>query len=396
MEFSTALKDYPEIRLQRGRDRRLLYGHKWVFSNEIDGPVKDFAPGSWVRVVSSKGAYLGLGYINPRSLIAVRIICPAGTRPSRDYFRRLIIDADARRKEIFPGCDCYRLFFSESDGLPGFIVDRYGDVLVAQVNTYGVSVMQDMLVEFLVDIFSPEAVVYRNDSAARVLEELPLEKGIAYGNLPDEHTVVLDGLVFLVDTLEGQKTGMYLDQRENRKILKHFVDGKRVLDLFCYDGAWSLYAARFGAKLVVGVDQSSKALDRARWNARKNGFQNICTFVEADVFDFLKANREKFDVIVCDPPAFVKNKKSLPQAVKGYTDLNRRAMLALATHGVLITCSCSYHLTEQMFHEVLMNASLASGRKFVVLETRGQSPDHPVLLPMPETRYLKCFVMKNV
>ncbi len=394
MELFRALKEYPEVRLDKGRGKRLLYGYRWVFSNEISSSIREFEPGSWVRVISAKGTYLGLGYINPHSLIAIRIMCPPGSKPSIVYFRELFEKAYRMRKRLFPNSGCYRLFFSEADGLPGFVVDRYKDVFVYQANTVGVDKMETMLVDLLKETFKPQAIVYRNDSSVRLLEQLPLDKGIAYGEIPDDRWINIDGVWHNVDYLDGQKTGFYLDQRENRKVLKKFVQGKRVLDLFCYDGSWSIHAALYGAKEVIAVDQSAKAIYRAEMNADRNGVKDRCTFVKADVFDFLRDNRESFDVIISDPPAFVKNKKSLPGAIKGYTDLNRRSMLALNNEGILITCSCSHHLTDNLFQEVLIKASLASGRRFGILEIRGQSPDHPVLLAMPETKYLKCYVLQ--
>lgn len=397
VRFPSKLENYPVVRLEKTREKRLLYGYRWVFSNEIVDPIREFEPGSWVRVVSHKGDHLGLGYINPHSLIAVRIVCPPGTKPSRLYFRRLLEKAAELRKRLYPNSDCYRLFYSESDGLPGLIVDRYGDVLVYQITTLGASKLEGLIRELLIELFHPVAIVARNDSSSRLLEQLPLEKGVVWGELPAELWVQLDELFFLVDPVNGQKTGHYLDQRENRKVLNRFSSGKRLLDLFCYDGAWGLFGVLYGASEVVFVDQSQAALDRARTNAERNGFSSRCTFIEADVFDFLKAGDKKdFDVVISDPPAFVKNKKSLPQAVKGYTDLNRRALLTLRYDGVLVSCSCSHHVSSELFEEILRKAALASGKDLIILEARGQSPDHPVLLSMPETKYLKCYVTKVI
>ncbi len=396
IKFSSNLEDYPPVRLEKGREKRLLYGYRWVFSNEILDDINTHEPGSWVRVCSSTGTYLGLGYINPNSLIAVRIVCYPGTKPSRAFFKQVIEKAFIRRQKLYPTSNVYRLFFSEADGIPGLIVDRYGDVLVYQITTKGASLLEEMIREILVEIFNPQAIVCRNDSPTRIIEGLPIEKGVVFGKLPEELWIELDGLFFLVDPLEGQKTGFYLDQRENRKAVKSFAHNSRMVDLFCYDGVWGLYGAFYGAKEVVLVDQSFSALERARINAERNGFLSKVHFVEADVFDFLKSDKTTFDLIVSDPPAFVKNKKALPQAIKGYTDLNRRCLLKLESGGVLISCSCSQHISEETFHKILLKASLASGRKLIVLEVRGQAPDHPILLSMPETRYLKCFVTQVI
>lgn len=393
--FPSRLEEYPVVKLEKGREKRLLYGYRWVFSNEISNFPGEFEPGSWVRVTSHKGDHLGLGYINPHSLIAVRIVCPPGTKPSRLYFKKLLEQAFEMRCKLYPDSTCYRLFYGESDGFPGLIVDRYGDVLVYQITTLGASRLESFIIDLLVELFNPVAIVARNDTQARIIEGLPLEKSVIWGELPGELWIKLDELFLTVDPLNGQKTGHYLDQRENRKVLKRFALQASILDLFCYDGAWGLFGALYGAKEVVFVDQSPTALDRAKANAFRNGLSSRCTFVEADVFEFLKSSdRKDFDIIVSDPPAFVKNKKTLPQAVKGYTDLNRRALLTIREGGIFISCSCSHHVSTELFEEILKKAALASGKKLLILESRGQSPDHPVLLAMPETRYLKCYVTR--
>lgn len=384
------------LHLQPGRERRILKGHRWIFSNEIAEKISEYEPGSLVEVFSSKGASLGIGYVNPRSLISVRLVCPFGREPSRAYFRDLIKDADAlRRNLLYPGSRCYRAVYGESDGLPGLVVDRYEAVLVTQVSTLGMASMEAMLRELLIEIFEPRALVFRNDTQTRRVEGLPFEKGIAYGDLPDPFTVTIDGIEYSLDPLRGQKTGFYLDQRDNRTALGRWVQGKRVLDLFCYNGAWSMTAALGGAAEVTGVDESSDAVAQARHNARINGILSRCEFVEEEVFTYLKGvPRGAFELVVVDPPAFAKTKSSLQEARKGYTDLNRRAMLALAPGGILVSSTCSYHVTHDVFEEILMQASLASGRRIKLLEARGQAMDHPILLAMPETRYLKCYILQ--
>ena len=376
-----------------GCERRLLKGHKWIFSNEIAGSLSELQPG-WVKVVSSKGAALGIGYINPHALIAVRLVCRPGQEPTADFFRKLLIDAAQRRAHLYPGSDAIRLVFGESDGLPGLVVDRYGDVLVYQVTTLGMSLIESQVLELLLDLFDPRAIVFRNDVQIRSLEGLPLEKGVAYGELPDPLLVRMHGLTFCVEALEGQKTGVFLDQRDNREAIRRWVIGKTVLDLFCYDGAWSMVAASSGATEVVGVDQSVKAIARAGENARRNDLGN-CRCVASDAIDFLKAlDKTDYDVIILDPPAFAKTKRALPEAIKGYIDVNRRALLALRPGGILVSCSCSYNLSEEDFRQTILKASQASGRGLRFLEARGQAFDHPSLLAMPETRYLKCLILQ--
>ncbi len=381
------------VRLLPGCERRLLKGHKWIFSNEIAGALNELQPG-WVKVVSSKGAALGIGYINPHALIAIRLVCRPGQEPTADFFRKLLSDAAQRRAHLYPGSDAIRLVFGESDGLPGLVVDRYGDVLVYQVTTLGMSLIESQILELLLDLFDPRAIVFRNDVQIRSLEGLPLEKGVAYGAPPDPLLVRMHGLTFSVEALEGQKTGLFLDQRDNREAIRRWVIGKTVLDLFCYDGAWSMVAASSGATEVVGVDQSVKAIARAGENARRNDLGN-CRFVASDAIDFLKAlDKTDYDVIILDPPAFAKTKRALPEAIKGYIDVNRRALLALRPGGILVSCSCSYNLSEEDFRQAILKASQASGRGLRFLEARGQALDHPCLLAMPETRYLKCLILQ--
>jgi len=348
-----------------------------------------------VDVLTAKGLSLGIGYINPASLIAVRLVCPPGKKPDEIFFRQALLDAAGFRQSIYPDAESCRLVFGESDGLPGLVVDRYGDVLVYQAGTVGMAGMEELIRQLLIELFRPAALVFRNDSPSRALEGLPLERGMAYGSLPGDIPVRIYGIKYLVDVLNGQKTGMFLDQRDNRNAARHWIKGKRVLDLFCYNGAWALSAIAGGAEEAIGVDQSSAAIDQARRNAEVNGFTDKATFIAADVFDYLKRTpRASFDVVVLDPPAFAKTRPALPEARKGYTDLNRRALLALKPGGILITCSCSYHMSEELFRETLILAGQASGKRLRLLQVRGQALDHPALLAMPETKYLKCFIVQ--
>jgi 23S rRNA (cytosine1962-C5)-methyltransferase len=385
------------LSLHPGKAKRLLQGHRWIFSNEIASPLSEFEPGSWVDVYSSDGVALGSGYVNPRSLIAVRIVCPPAQEPTREFITDAIRKADVRRERIYSGSSCYRMVYAESDGLPGLVVDRYGDVLVYQISTLGMARLEPMIREILLEELKPRALVFRNDLGVRTLEGLPLEKGIARGEVPEDFSVNLDGLILRVDPLEGQKTGLYLDQRDNRSSLARWAKGKRVLDLFCYNGAWGMAAASFGAVRVTGVDQSAQAVAQASLNARANKLDRRCEFVSEDAFRFLKTvPKGEFDLMILDPPAFAKTKSALADARKGYADLNRRALLALSSGGLLITCSCSYHMQEEMFHEALLRAAQASGRKLRLLDVRGQAADHPALLAMPETRYLKCLILEVI
>ena len=383
------------VHLLPGCERRLLKGHRWIFSNEIAGGLKELTPG-WVKVVSAKGALLGIGYLNPHTLIAVRLVCRPGETPTPEFFRRRLKDAAMRRQELYPGAEALRLVFGEADGLPGLILDRYGDVLVYQITTLGMSLLEEKLRELFIDTFQPQALIYRNDTKARSIENLSLEKGVASGRIPEPLLVRLHDLVFELDPLEGQKTGFFLDQRDNREALRRWVNGKTLLDLYCYDGAWSLTAARAGAAETVGVDRSASAIARARHNAERNNL-TPCRFIEDDVIGFLKAlDKRTFDVVVLDPPAFAKTRSAAEQAMKGYIDANRRALLALSPGGVLVSCSCSYHMSEEDLKTAILRAAQASGKTLRLLESRGQALDHPALLAMPETRYLKCLILQAV
>jgi len=385
------------IHLHPGRERRILQGHRWVFSNEITDPLAQFEPGSWVEVFTSKGVSLGSGYINPASLISVRLVCPPGRKPDESFFREAITGAARYRELVYAGSRCCRLIYGESDGLPGLVVDRYGDVLVYQVGTVGMSKLIPLISGLLADVFNPSALVYRNESPSRTLEGLPLESGIERGGLPNPLIVEIDTIKYKVDVLRGQKTGMYLDQRDNRREISCLAEGKKVLDLFCYNGTWSLSAAAAGALETVGVDASAEAVAQAGENASLNKLGERCSFIAENVFEYLKKLKPgQFDIIILDPPAFAKTKSALADAKKGYTDINRRALLALKPGGLLVTCSCSYHMSEELFREVLLAAGQASGRKLRLLQVRGQALDHPALLAMPETRYLKCFILQVI
>ncbi len=384
-----------ELRLKPGCERRVLAGHRWIFSNEVDDPLRDWEPGQWVEVVTAKGLRLGTGYVNPHSLIAVRLVGPPGAHPGPAFFEERILRALRLREALYPGSRVFRAVFGESDGLPGLIIDRYGDVWVTQITTAGMAVWEACIHQVLQDLVRPQALVARNDTRSRLLEGLEEEKHLVYGELSEPVLVDLHGLKFSVDPLHGQKTGLFLDQRDNREALRRWVRDKEVLDLFCYQGAWSVVAAAAGAAHVVGVDQSKRALDHARHDARKNSVAQRCRFIESDVIRYLKqAKKASFDVVIVDPPAFAKSKSSLKNALRAYTDLNRRAMLALRPGGILVSCSCSYHVQREMFEKMLVRAAQAAGKTIRLMEARGQALDHPVLLAMPETRYLKCYFIQ--
>ena len=383
------------IQLKKNEERRILAGHSWIFSNEVHDSLHGLEPGDVVRVVSSSGRFLGVGHVSPNSLIAIRLLARRQVEIDRDFYRQRLVAAEERRRWLYPGSPVYRLVFGEADLLPGLIVDRYDRHLVVQVLTRGMARAEDVLLDILRELFQPASIVLRNDPPMRSLEGLPLERRLALGELRDPLVIDLDGIRFLVAPLEGQKTGFYLDQRENRPRLRGLVHGKRVLDACCYEGAWALYAARFGARDVVGVDVSEAALARARQNVQINGLDTPCRFVARDIFDFLTEGEEQFDAIILDPPAFIKSKAKLKEGERGYLEINRLAMKLLPpAGGLLVTCSCSHHLSRDRFQVLLGQAARLAKRRLRLLEACGQSRDHPVLMSMPETAYLKCFILE--
>ncbi len=384
--------------LRPGHDRRIRGGHPWVFSNEIARLEGSPSAGDAVEIRAHGGEFLGTAYYNPHSLIAARIVSRLRQEiDSADFFRTRIAAAADFRRSLYDEADAMRLVFGESDALPGLVVDRYGPVLSVQFLTQGMERRRDAIVQALLELFEPTAIVARNDVAVRQMEGLPLAVERLHGEIPDELIVSEHGVKMRVDVAGGQKTGHFLDQKENHLALNGRVAGRRVLDLFCYSGSWALHAARFGAAEVLGVDISPGAIRLAQENAQLNNLEGICTFRCADVFDLLREmghGGERFGAVVLDPPAFVKSRKKLPEAIRGYLTVNRRAMELLEPGGYIFTCSCSYHMERQVFLDTLRQAGRQAKRELRLLEMRGQSFDHPVLLSCPETDYLKCAVLQ--
>ncbi len=381
------------VRLKKKEARRVLRGHPWVFSNELQDIPKDLSPGEIVDVVDFSGTFVGRGYINPRSLIAVRILARKPEEIGEDFLRKRIIAARDLRV-CFGFGESFRAVFSEGDGLPGLIVDKYADTLVVQSLTAGMDRILDEILAILQEVYAPRAIMLRNDVGSRELEGLQQEKRVARGEISGPVTIEESGITYRVDVVEGQKTGFFFDQRENRQVLKDIVKNKRTLDCFCYIGAWSLNAARYGASEVTGIDSSQKATDLAAENARLNNLR--VTFKTADVFEELRRmekEKEKFECVILDPPAFVKSRAKVRDALKGYKEINRRAMKLLEPGGFLVTCSCSHHIDSELFREMLVDAAYSAGREARLLEMRSQARDHPILLAARETQYLKCAVL---
>lgn len=388
------------ISLARGEDRRLRGGHPWVFSNEISIIAGEKVRGAVAEVYDAGGGYVGTGHYNPNSLIAVRLL--SRTRQdieSPGFFRQKIHEADSYRRSIYPDLSSYRVVYGEADGLSGLVIDRYGDYLSIQLLSAGMEARREQIVHALIDLFSPVGIVARNDVSVRSLEGLDEQVEIIFGAVPATVWMEEHGLRFLVDLMGGQKTGHFLDQKENHLLLKGVAQGKEVLDCFCYSGSWGIHAAAFGAASVTCVDISERAIALAGENARANGLLSRVSLETADVFDrlrSLKSEGRRFDVVVLDPPAFVKSRKTLREAQKGYLTINRRAMELLRPGGCLVTCSCSYHMEREMFRDILRTAAQQAGREMRLLAARAQAQDHPVLLAVPETEYLKCFLLQSI
>lgn len=381
------------LKLKNKEARRVLRGHPWIFSNELKEIPTSIAPGETVDVLDVNGGFVGRGYFNPRTLIAVRIVTRKQEPIDAAFFRGRIERARSLRMQLGFG-EAFRAVFSEGDGLPGLIVDKFGATLVVQTLTAGMDRALEQIVAALQDLYAPAAMVLRNDAPSRELEGLTLEKRVLFGDTTGMVTFEESGIQYAVNVLEGQKTGFFFDQRENRLALKDLVAGRRTLDCFCYVGAWALTAAKFGASEVIGVDASEKAIALATANGSRNGLR--ATFETADVFEKLREygkQKERFGCVVLDPPAFVKSRAKVREALKGYKEINLRAMRILEPGGVLVTCSCSHHVDEPLFREMLIDAAHSAGRTARLLEMRSQARDHPVLLAARETQYLKCAVL---
>lgn len=386
--------------LRRREERRVRAGHPWVYANEVDttrSPLAAFEPGDDVDVVSHQGRWLGSGYVNPRSLIVARI---ASRDPKHRLDRSMIVHrlnvARALRERLYGG-DCYRLAFGESDGLPGLIVDRFADVFAVQITTAGMERRRDDVVAAIEKVFGPRAVLLRNDVPVRELEGLECYVADALGEAPAEIEVEESGLRFTAPFRSGQKTGWYYDQRDNRAAAAPLTRGARVLDAFSYVGGFGIAAAHAGASAVTLADSSAEALEHARRNASANGVGERVTTECGDVPELLKrlrAARERFDVVILDPPAFVKRKRDLQQGSIAYQRLNQAAMQVLERDGLLVTSSCSYHLHRDQFLGLLQKAAAHVDRALQVVREGHQAGDHPFHPAMPETAYLKTFVLR--
>ena len=387
----------PPLRLAKNEEKRLRAGHLWIFSNEVDiaqTPLKAFQRGDLAQVEDAKGQALGVAYVNPDTLISARLL----TRDPRasineKFFLRRFQTALSLRERLFDQ-PFYRLVHGESDGLPGLVVDRFGDVLSLQTNTCGMETLQDLIVAALEKFLSPRAIVIKNTSSLRQLEGLEEYTKIASGTLEGGTVIEENGVRFHVDVLGGQKTGWFFDHRSNRALASSLAKGQKVLDLFSYAGGWGIQAAVAGAEEVDCVDGSEAAISLARKNAELNGVAGRVSYEHGDAFDFLKLAREerrKYGLIILDPPALIKRKKDVKPGIEAYRRLNQGALQLLAPGGILVSASCSHHLHREVLHDILRAAARHGDRHLAFIAQGGQGPDHPVHPAIPETDYLKAY-----
>lgn len=385
-----------KVFLAKGKGLRVESGHPWVFRHEVQKIDGEFEDGDIVDVLNFKGKFVGKGFINSKSQILVRLLTRKNEEINIDFFRKRVQDAWDYRKSIGYTQNC-RLIFAEADFLPGLIVDKFGDVLVMQTLSKGVDRYKDKLVEILVEVVNPKAIYERNDARVREIEGLDLRKGFLYGSSPVEVEIEENGIKMIVDIENGQKTGYFLDQKENRVAIRNFVKDKVVLDCFCHTGGFTINAAKFGASKVIGVDISDTAIEQAVKNAKLNGVESKCEFVVANVFDYLNElddKKEKYDMIILDPPAFAKSIHTLENAKRGYKEINLRAMKILKKGGILVTCSCSHYMKPDLFFEVIKEAAKDAKKILRLIEYRTQAKDHPYLINYEESLYLKCFIFQ--
>jgi 23S rRNA (cytosine1962-C5)-methyltransferase len=381
------------VRVNRKAADRVASGHPWIFASDLVDR-GEAARGEAVLVVDSKGAALGTAHYSDSSQISLRMLADRAESIDRKFYLHRLAAAEAYRKRIVVGSTAYRLVHGEGDQLPGLVIDRYGDYLTVQTLDQGMDHAKTDIISCLQELFAPKGIVERNDVAVRKRELLPLQSGILSGDVREAVTVEMNGLRLYADLLHGQKTGIFLDQRENYTAAARYAHG-RALDAFTSTGGFALHlAAR--CQTVEAVDSSEASLKMAERNRAANQIGNV-EFREADVFDLLAgyaSAHRRFQTVVLDPPAFAKSKGSLDAALRGYKEINRRALQLLGSGGVLLTCSCSQHVSEAMLLEIVAEASLDTGRMLRILERRTQSQDHPILLTIPETLYLKCLILE--
>jgi 23S rRNA (cytosine1962-C5)-methyltransferase len=388
----------PEVRLAPGAHRRAETGHPWIFSNELamDAAAKALPPGSLVTLRRADERPLGVAMFNPHTLLSARLLDRDAARPIGRRFLLRRLERALRLREQLYGEPYYRLVHAEADGLPGLVVDRFGEVLVAQANAAGMERLEPAVLDALQSVLRPRAIVLRNDSPARGLEGLQPETRVALGDVSGPVPVEEAGAVFEADVLGGQKTGWFFDQRDNRRFVAGLAAGARVLDLYCYSGGFAVSAAHAGAETVLGLDRSEPALALAAASARRNGVEARCSFRRGEVFAeaaTLAANGERFDIVIADPPPFARSKKEVGAALRGYRKLARLAAGLTAPGGFLFLASCSHNVGAGDFAEAVRRGLADAGRSYRILRNAGAGPDHPVHPALPETAYLKALTL---
>ena len=380
------------VKVNRKAALRAASGHPWIFSSDVVDR-GNAAPGDTVEVHGPSGRPIGTAHYSSTSQIALRLLSTAREPIDHAFFLKRLTAAIRHRDRVVENSTACRLVFSEGDLLPGLIVDRYGPHLVLQTLDQGMDRARDLIAQCLTELLAPAGILARNDASVRKLESLPLETVVLAGEIPERVSIEMNGLKLEADLLHGHKTGVYLDQRENYVAARRFARG-RVLDCFTSTGGFALHVAA-NSETVEAIDSSAPALALAEANARANGIENI-QFRQADVFEFLSGVERKYSTIVLDPPAFAKSRKSIDDALRGYKEINLRALKLLDPGGVLVTCSCSHHVSEADLLQVLAEAALDSHKILRVLDRRTQAADHPILLTVPETMYLKCLILEAV
>ena len=378
-----------------GKEKRVYGGHPWIFRSDIEKVTGDFAPGDVVTVTAKNGRFLAKAIYNPASQIALRILSHKDEKIDADFIRGRVRRAVAYRRAFADLHSC-RLIFAESDGLPAVIADSFGPVISLQCLALGMEQFKEAICDALEEEVHPQGIYERGDVPVRELEGLPQWCGVLRGEVSDRVEMQENGVRFYVDAKNGQKTGFFLDQKENRAAIAPFVRGQKVLDCFTHTGSFALHAARYGASHVTGVDISEYACECARENAALNGFEQV-DFVAANAFDFLRekaAGEEKWDVVILDPPAFTKSRSAVAAAERGYKEINLRGLKLLRDGGYLVTCSCSQHMLPGQFREVIYAAARDAHVRLIQVEWRTQGRDHPILVAAPETQYLKCGIFR--
>ena len=383
------------LHLKKHHDRRIQSGHPWVFSNELT-EIPALASGSIVEVFSHTGKSYGSGLYNPNSLIAVRLLGEKIPAFTSAFFIERIARAEYLRSQTMLGEQSYRLVFGESDFLPGVIIDRFGDYFALQILSAGMDLQLQNIIEALVHLFpTTRGIIEKNTSHLRQLEGLELREGVVYGSIPDSFEISENSIRLSLSLLGGQKTGYFLDQKHNRVRIRELTSNLRVLDCFCNQGGFALNAGKGGAKEVLGIDSSESAIESATHNASLNNLTNV-KFQKADVFEYLASevrNKSSWDCIILDPPSFTKSKKNVGAAKKGYAEINSRALQLLAKGGLLVSASCSQHIYEETLLGIIQAEAGKLNIPVRLLYRGGQSPDHPILVGMPETQYLKFFIL---